>query len=137
MIQVLIVDDHTMVRKGLLALLSSGQYDIEVIGEAGDGINAVEKVFELDPDVILMDLQLPLKNGLEAIQEIIKEKPEARILVLSSFGEEERISAAMRSGAYGYLLKDSSPDELVKSNSTVGSTAPPRGLSAGPSPVGV
>jgi NarL family two-component system response regulator LiaR len=113
MIRVLIVDDHTVVRKGLQSLLSSEKYGIDVVGEAGDGNQAVEKALELRPDVILMDLQMPFKSGLEAIQEIQQHQLGCHILVLSSFGEDERVIAAIRSGALGYLLKDSSPDELV------------------------
>jgi len=113
MVRVLIVDDHTVVRKGLQSLLSSERYGIEVIGEAGDGVQAVDMALELQPDVILMDLQMPRKSGLEAIQEIIGRKPDLSILVLSSFGEDERVAAALRAGALGFLLKDSTPDELV------------------------
>lgn len=113
MIRVLIADDHTVVRKGLQSLLTSEKYDIEVIGGAGDGNQAVQMALELEPDVILMDLQMPYKSGLEAIQEIKQQGLTARILVLTSFGDNERVAAAMRAGALGYLLKDSSPDELV------------------------
>jgi NarL family two-component system response regulator LiaR len=113
MIRVLIVDDHTVVRKGLQSLLSSEKYDIQVIGDAGDGNQAVQMALELQPDVILMDLQMPGKSGLEAIQEIKQQGLAARILVLTSFGEDERVAAALRAGALGYLLKDSFPDELV------------------------
>lgn len=119
MIRVLIVDDHTVVRKGLQSLLSSEKYGIEVVGEAGDGNQAVERALELQPDVILMDLQMPHKSGLEAILEIKQQIPRCRILVLSSFGEDQRVLTAMRSGALGYLLKDSSPDELVSAIHTV------------------
>lgn len=113
MVRVLIVDDHLVVRKGLQSLLSAEKYDIEVIGDAGDGNQAVKMALELQPDVILMDLQMPYKSGLEAIQEIKQHGLAARILVLTSFGEDERVAAALRAGALGYLLKDSSPDELV------------------------
>jgi NarL family two-component system response regulator LiaR len=113
MIRVLIVDDHIVVRKGLQALLASEKYGVEVIGEAGDGNQAVELASKLQPEVILMDLHMPHKSGLDAIREIKQEGLSARILVLSSFGEDERVAAAMRAGASGYLLKDSSPDELV------------------------
>ena len=109
MIRVLIADDHTVVRKGLTSLLSSEKYGIDVIGEAGDGAQVVDMALELQPDVILMDLQMPRKSGLEAIQEIMGHELASRILVLSSFGEDERVAAAMRAGANGYLLKESSP----------------------------
>ena len=113
MIKLLIVDDHTVVRKGLQALLSSEKYDIDVIGEASDGDQAIELAQKLQPDVILMDLQLPKKSGLEAIITLKNRKIESNILVLTSFGEDECVSAAMRAGALGYLLKESSPEELV------------------------
>ena len=113
MIRVLIVDDHTVVRKGLQSLLSGENYGIEVIGDAGDGDQAVQMALDLRPDVILMDLQMPHKSGLEAIQEIKQHRLDAHILVLTSFGEDERVAAALHAGAIGYLLKDSSPDELV------------------------
>ena len=113
MIKLLIVDDHTVVRKGLQALLSSKKYGINVIGEAGDGDQAVEMALKLQPDVILMDLQLPKKSGLEAICLLKEKNLQSNILVLTSFGEDECVAAAMKSGALGFLLKDSSPDELV------------------------
>ncbi|UCC54409.1 MAG: response regulator transcription factor [Anaerolineaceae bacterium] len=112
LIRVLVVDDHTVVRKGLCSLLTS-KYGIEVIGEAADGLDAVNKARDLQPDVILMDMVMPGMDGLVAIQEIKKEDPDARILILSSFSEDVQIVAAIRAGALGYVLKDSSPDELV------------------------
>ena len=113
MISVLIVDDHTVVRKGLESMLSAQKYGIEVVGEAGDGQSAIELAFKLRPDVILMDLSMPLMGGLEAIQAIKAQGCESGILVLSSFGDNERVTAAIRAGALGYLVKDSTPDELV------------------------
>ena len=112
-IRVLIVDDHMVVRKGLQALLSAEKYGIEVIGEAGDGFEAVEKAGQLQPDVILLDLVMPKKGGLQALKEIKLQQPEARILVLTSFAEDENVIEAIRAGAYGFLLKDTSPDDLV------------------------
>jgi len=112
-IKVLIADDHTVVRKGLTALLSDEKYGIEVIGEASNGIEAVQKARELAPDVILMDLVMPEKTGLEAIPEIKKMQPHARILVLTSFADDDNVTQAIRAGAYGFLMKDTSPDELV------------------------
>lgn len=112
LLRVLVVDDHTVVRKGLCSLLTS-KYGIEVIGEAADGLDAVNKARDLQPDVILMDMVMPGMDGLVAIQEIKKEDPDARILILSSFSEDVQIVAAIRAGALGYVLKDSSPDELV------------------------
>lgn len=112
LIRLLVVDDHTVVRKGLCSLLTS-KYGMEVVGEAGDGLEAVEKARETHPDVILMDMMMPEMPGLEAIIEIRKEDPDARILVLTSFGDDAQITAAIKAGALGYLLKDSSPDELI------------------------
>lgn len=112
LIRLLVVDDHTVVRKGLCSLLTS-KYGIEVVGEAEDGLEAVEKARETHPDVILMDMVMPKMTGLEAIIEIRKEDPDARILVLTSFGDDAQITAAIKAGALGYLLKDSSPDELI------------------------
>lgn len=113
-IRVLIADDHTVVRKGLTALLSAKKYGIEVIAEASNGEEAVQKALQLEPDVILMDLIMPAKSGLEAILEIKQMQPQARILVLTSFADEDNVSEAIRAGAYGFLLKDTSPDELVQ-----------------------
>ena len=118
LIRVLVVDDHTVLRKGLCSLLTP-KYGIEVIGEAEDGFEAVEQARILQPDVILMDLMMPHKTGLDAILEIRRENPEARILVLTSFGEDSKVSAALKAGAMGYLMKDSSLDELVHAIRTV------------------
>jgi len=114
MIRVLIADDHTVVRKGLNALLSADKYGIEVIGEASNGAEAIQLAVERKPDVILMDLVMPVKTGLQAIEEIKQIQPDARILVLTSFAEDDNVSQAIRAGAYGFLLKDTSPDELVQ-----------------------
>ena len=113
-ISVLIADDHTVVRKGLRSLLSGEKYGIDVIGEAKNGQEAVQKAEELNPDVILMDLVMPIKTGIEAIKEIKKNQPDARILVLTSFADDENVAGAIEAGAYGFLLKDTSPDELVE-----------------------
>lgn len=118
LIRVLVVDDHTVLRKGLCSLLTP-KYGIEVIGEAGDGVEAVEQARALQPDVILMDLEMPRKTGLDAILEIRRADPAARILVLTSFGEDAKVAAAVRAGALGFLLKDSSLDELVHAICTV------------------
>jgi NarL family two-component system response regulator LiaR len=112
LIRVLIADDHFVVRQGLAALLSP-RNGMEVIGEAATGREVVELARTLQPDVILMDMVMPEMNGPEAITLIKRENPEARILVLTSFGESKQISAAVQAGALGYLLKDSSPDDLL------------------------
>jgi NarL family two-component system response regulator LiaR len=113
MIRVLIADDHTVVREGLRVLIES-MPDLELAGEAADGLQAVQKARELQPDVILMDLQMPRKDGIEAIADIVRENPKARILVLTSFTDDDKAFPAIKAGATGYLLKDSEPDELLQ-----------------------
>ncbi len=113
LIRVLIVDDHPVVREGLRALLADEKYSVEVVGLAGDGEEAVARARELRPDVILMDMVMPRKSGLEAITEILAEQPDAHILMLTSYSNENEIATAIRSGAMGYLHKDSLMDELV------------------------
>ena len=112
-IRVLIADDHHVVRGGLRALLETEE-DIIVVGEASDGVEAVLKTRSLNPDVLLLDLVMPRKNGIEAIQDIKHENPEARILVLTSFSDDDKVFAAIKAGALGYLLKDSSTQELIQ-----------------------
>lgn len=112
-IRILITDDHAIVRKGLRTLINS-EAGMEVVGEAADGIEAVLKARSLQPDVILMDLVMPRQGGVESIIQIKKERPDARILVLTSFAEEEKVFSAIKAGALGYLLKDSSPEQLVQ-----------------------
>jgi NarL family two-component system response regulator LiaR len=112
-IRVYLADDHELVRRGLVALLDTDE-TITVVGAGVDGVEAVRHVEELQPDVILLDLQMPRKSGLEAIEEIRGKNPDARILVLTSFGDDDKVFAAVQAGALGYLLKDSSPEELVQ-----------------------
>lgn len=112
-IRILIADDHAIVREGLRALFAT-EPDFELAAEAADGVEAVDKARVQAPDVILLDMMMPRKTGLEAIQEIIAENPNARILVLTSFAEDEKVFPAIKGGALGYLLKDSSPQELVQ-----------------------
>jgi NarL family two-component system response regulator LiaR len=112
-IRILIADDHAIVREGLRALIGT-RPDMELVGEAADGVEAVLKARSLRPDVILLDLVMPRKDGIEAIGEIKRENPKARILVLTSFAEDEKVFPAIQSGALGYLLKDSSPQELLR-----------------------
>ena len=112
-IRVLIVDDHAIVRKGIRALLAT-ESDIAVVGEAGNGQEAVAQVRALAPDVVLMDLVMPGVSGIDAIRQIVAQQPSSRILVLTSFAGDEQIFPAIKAGALGYLLKDSEPNELVE-----------------------
>jgi NarL family two-component system response regulator LiaR len=112
-IRVLVVDDHAIVRKGICALLATEQ-EIEVVGEAKEGQEAVSKTLRLRPEVVLMDLVMPGMDGLEAIRHILAGQPEVRILVLTSFAGDDKVFAAIRAGALGYLLKDSGPEDLVR-----------------------
>lgn len=112
-IRILLADDHAVVREGLRALIST-KANLDIVGEASNGIEAVEKARSLKPDVILLDLVMPQKDGLEAITDIKAENPAARILVITSFDEDEKVFSAIKAGALGYLLKDSSPTELIQ-----------------------
>jgi NarL family two-component system response regulator LiaR len=112
-IRVLIADDHTVVRKGIRALLET-EPGIEVVGEAADGEDAVHRALALKPDVVLMDLVMPKLDGVQAIRAIMERRPGVKILVLTSFAEDKRILSAIEAGALGYLLKDSSPQDLVR-----------------------
>lgn len=123
-IRILIADDHAVVREGLRALIES-RPDLELVGEAADGAAAVEKARELQPDVILMDLVMPRKSGVEAIADITRENPAARILVLTSFSDDDQALPAIKAGAMGYVLKDSLPEELVQAIRAVHHGEPP------------
>jgi NarL family two-component system response regulator LiaR len=112
-IRVLIADDHPIVRDGLRLLIAS-EPGMELVGEAANGAEAVTKAMLLKPDVILMDLVMPIKNGIEAISEIKSADPNVSILVLTSFAEEDKVFPAIRAGALGYLLKDSLPNQLLQ-----------------------
>ena len=112
-IRVFIADDHAIVRKGIRAVLEIVP-DIEVVGEAANGRDAVYRVEELEPDVILMDLVMPDMDGIEAIHRIKERQSKARILVLTTFAGEDKIFPAIKAGALGYHLKDSRPQELAQ-----------------------
>jgi NarL family two-component system response regulator LiaR len=118
MIRVLIADDHAVVREGLRAFLAL-QDDVEVVGEAADGEEAVQAVVRLEPDVALVDLVMPRVDGIEAIARIRAERPHTRVIVLTSFVDEDKMLPAVRAGAVGYLLKDVAPQELVGAIRTV------------------
>ena len=111
-VKVLVVDDHTLFRRGIAAVLAN-QENLEVAGEALDGLEAIEKAKEIAPDVILMDLNMPRCSGLEAIQAIQTEMPQINILVLTVSENEADLFAAMKFGARGYVLKNTEPDELI------------------------
>jgi two-component system, NarL family, response regulator LiaR len=112
-IRVLVVDDHAIVREGLRWLMST-EPGMELVGEAADGLEAIDKARALRPDVILMDLVMPRMDGITAITEIKTALPEVRVLVLTSFAEDEQVFPAIKAGALGYLLKDASPQKLLK-----------------------
>jgi NarL family two-component system response regulator LiaR len=117
-ISILIVDDHKIVREGLKTFLKP-ILDLTVAGEACDGVEAVRLAASLQPDVILLDLVMPNMDGIEAASAICRENPKAHILMITSFSEDERVVAALQVGALGYLLKDSSPQELETAIRTV------------------
>jgi NarL family two-component system response regulator LiaR len=112
-IRILIVDDHAVVREGLRSFIQI-KPDLEVVGEAADGVEVVEKAHDLQPDVILMDIVMPRQDGIGAIKQLKEEGCPARILVITSFAEDDQILPAIKAGALGYLLKDSRPQELIQ-----------------------
>lgn len=112
LIRILIADDHPIVRQGLTGLLVK-RNGMQVIGEAANGREAVRMTDMLKPDVVLMDMVMPQQNGVEATREIIAANPEARIVILTSFSEQDNVMQALQAGAMGYLLKDAPPDDLL------------------------
>jgi NarL family two-component system response regulator LiaR len=112
-IRILVADDHAIIRRGIRAVLELVP-DVEMVGEAETGADAVAEAERLQPDVILVDLVMPGMGGIEAIQQITARQPEARILVLTSYAGEENIFPAIKAGALGYHLKDSSPHDLLR-----------------------
>jgi NarL family two-component system response regulator LiaR len=117
-IRVLIVDDHAVVRQGLRTFLElqddPSALPIEVVGEAGNGIEAVDLARRLQPDVVLLDLVMPEMDGVQATSRIVRSNPRSRVIILTSFGEEDKVFPAIRAGAQGYLLKDIAPLEVVR-----------------------
>ncbi len=126
----LVVDDHTVMRKGLCALLRAGKYGLQVVGETGSGQEAVELARQLSPDVVLMDLVMPGMDGIEATRQICAENPAVRVLVLTSFTQQPRVIGALKAGATGYFLKDAAPEDLVRAihNVALGLLTVPREL---------
>jgi NarL family two-component system response regulator LiaR len=112
-IRVLVVDDHAVVRQGLRTFLEL-QDDIEVVGEAADGEQALASAAALEPDVVLMDLVMPRLDGVSALQRLRERAPATRVIVLTSFLDDDKVLPAVRAGAAGYLLKDVQPAELVR-----------------------
>lgn len=118
MIRVLLADDHHVVREGLATIVDL-EDDMTVVGQAGDGAQAVRLTLEVVPDVVLMDLRMPNMDGAEAIRRIRQQQPQVRILILTTYADEEHVLAGIRAGAHGYLLKDASPESLLESIRTV------------------
>ncbi len=112
-IRILVVDDHTVVRKGLQALIAT-EPGMVMVGEAATGQEAVELARRLQPDVVLVDLVMPVMDGIQAIAAITRAHPRIRILALTSFAEEDKVYPAIKAGALGYLLKDASPEQLLQ-----------------------
>lgn len=113
MIRVLVVDDHPVVRHGLTAIMRY-EPDMEIVGEAADGQEAVQLILEQRPDVVLLDLRLPHLSGIEVMRAVRPEAPTVRFLVLTTYDTDSYIAPALAAGAQGYLLKDASPDELAR-----------------------
>jgi len=112
-ISVLLVDDHTVVRQGLRALLQAEE-DMEVVGEAENGRQAVGMARKTPPDVVVMDVAMPMLNGLEATRQILKNRPGTKVLVLTSYGDDDCVAQLMRAGASGYLIKQTAANDLLK-----------------------
>jgi two-component system, NarL family, response regulator NreC len=117
-VRIVLGDDHTIVRQGLRKILED-RHGWEVVAEAGDGREAVKKVLELEPDVAVLDIGMPLLNGIEAVRQIVKRAPSVRILILSMHSDEAYITQALQAGAKGYLLKDSADTDLIRAVSDV------------------
>src|ERR1051325_4505254 len=117
-IRVLIVDDHAVVRMGLAALIDT-QSDMVVVGEAGDGLEAVAMYRSLKPDVVIVDLRMPVMDGIRSTSEIMKYAPNAKVMILSTYDGDVDIHNAFRAGALGYLLKGALKEELVQAIRTV------------------
>jgi NarL family two-component system response regulator LiaR len=111
-IRIFIVDDHPIVRRGIRDLLET-EAGLQVVGEAADGLTAVRRVTELQPDLVLMDLVMPEMDGIEATRRICAANPGVHVLVLTSFATDDKIFPAIKAGALGYLIKDTGPDELL------------------------
>ncbi len=118
-LRIILVDDHEVVRLGLKALLARNP-QFEIVGEAASANEAVEKTLELKPDVVVMDIRLPGKNGIEACREIVAKQPQTKVIMLTSYAEDELLFDAIAAGASGYVLKQIGSGELVRALETVG-----------------
>jgi DNA-binding NarL/FixJ family response regulator len=124
MITIMLADDHRLVRAGLIRLLATAT-DIEVVGEASDGRQAVEQAKTLEPDVILMDLSMPVLDGVEATRQILATQPLLRIVALTSFADQPKVADMLEAGAVGYLLKDCEPADLLSAIRSAGAGGVP------------
>ena len=124
MIRLVVVDDHPVVRHGLVSMLKYEQ-DMQVVGEAGDGAEAVRVILEHAPDVVLLDLRLPQLSGIEVMKQTRAQVPHTRFLVLTTYDADEYIVPALSAGAQGYLLKDTMPDELTRAIRTLAAGGSP------------
>jgi len=112
-IRILLADDHALVRKGIIAMLES-ENDLEIVGEASDGVEALEKSKELNPDLLIIDIRMPEMNGLEATSHLPEYSPNTKALILSMHDSDDYVLQSLQVGAYGYLLKDTEKNEFVK-----------------------
>ncbi len=119
-IRILVADDHPVLREGLVAVLST-QADFDVVGEAGSGAESVSKVADLSPDVVLLDLEMPEMDGVEALELMRRDDPDVRVIVFTAFDTDERILAAVRAGARGYLLKGAPREQVFEAIRVVNS----------------
>ncbi|MEW6716578.1 MAG: response regulator transcription factor [Chloroflexota bacterium] len=119
MLRILLVDDHEVVRLGLKALLSRHPH-FEVVAEASDANEAIQKVHKYNPDVVVMDIRLPGKSGVDATREIVSQRPNTKVIILTSYAEDDMLFEAIAAGASGYVLKQIGSDELIKALETIG-----------------
>jgi len=118
LIKIIIADDHPLIRQGLRVVIEA-QPDMELVSEASNGEQAVQQALALKPDIVIMDLQMPVKDGLAATREIAQANPQVQVLVLTSFPDDDNVYAAIKAGAMGFLLKDSSAEYLLDAIRTV------------------
>ena len=116
---ILLVDDHPMLRKGLRLLIESEE-GLNVVGEANDGQEAIDRVRELTPDIVIMDINMPNLNGIDATRQILAESPQTKVLALSIHSGKHYVENMLEAGAVGYLLKESAPEELIKAINVIG-----------------